>query len=66
MSTAAANSTGERELTKRTNKKSFGQWFKEVGWKHIITWMLIVYAIFPILYIISTSLTDFEIGRAHV
>ena len=59
MSSAAANSTGERELTKRTNKKSFGQWFKEVGWKHIIAWMLIVYAIFPILYIISTSLTDF-------
>ena len=48
-----------QSLTVRTNKKSFGQWFKEVGWKHIITWMLIVYATFPILYIISTSLTDF-------
>ena len=65
-------------LTVRTNRKSFSQWAKEVGWKHIIAWMMIIYAIFPILYIISTSLTDFggienaalfqqfQIGRAHV
>ena len=46
-------------LTVRTNRKSFSQWAKEVGWKHIIAWMMIIYAIFPILYIISTSLTDF-------
>ena len=52
-------STVTRELTVKTNKKSFGQWFKEVGWKHLVTWVLIVYAIFPILYILSTSLTDF-------
>ena len=48
-----------QSLTVRTNKKSFGQWFKEVGWKHIVAWILMVYATFPILYIISTSLTDF-------
>ena len=47
------------QLTVRTNKKNFAQWFKEVGWKHIVAWMLMVYATFPILYIISTSLTDF-------
>ena len=56
MTNSANNSGG---LTVRTNKKSFGQWFKEVGWKHIVAWMLMVYATFPILYIISTSLTDF-------
>ena len=55
----SGNTNNSTELTVRTNKKSFKQWFKEVGWKHIITWMLIVYAIFPILYILSTSLTDF-------
>ena len=48
-----------RQLTVRTNKKTFGIWFKEVGWKHIVAWMMMVYALFPILYIISTSLTDF-------
>ena len=57
MSASSINS--DRELTVKTNKKSFGLWFKEVGWKHIITWALLIYALFPILYIISTSLTDF-------
>jgi len=47
------------QVTVRTNKTSFGRWAKTVGWKHIIAWMMIVYATFPILYIISTSLTDF-------
>ena len=63
MSTAfsgvTSNNSGGPGLTVRTNKKSFGQWFKEVGWKHIIAWVMIIYAVFPILYIISTSLTDF-------
>ena len=47
------------QVTVRTNKTSFSRWAKTVGWKHIIAWMMIVYATFPILYIISTSLTDF-------
>ena len=53
------STTQMNELTVRTNKKSFKQWAKEVGWKHIIALFLVVYATFPILYIISTSLTDF-------
>ena len=56
---ASAISADGSTLTVRTNRKSFSQWAKEVGWKHIIAWMMIIYAIFPILYIISTSLTDF-------
>ncbi len=48
-----------RELTVRTNKKGFLLWAKEVGWKHVVAWMMMIYALFPILYIISTSLTDF-------
>ena len=55
----SSNTNNERVLTVRTNKKSFGQWAKEVGWKHLVAWALIVYATFPILYIVSTSLTDF-------
>ncbi|MGI9227126.1 MAG: sugar ABC transporter permease [Candidatus Nanopelagicaceae bacterium] len=59
FSGVTSNNSGGQGLTVRTNKKSFGQWFKEVGWKHIIAWVMIIYAVFPILYIISTSLTDF-------
>jgi arabinogalactan oligomer/maltooligosaccharide transport system permease protein len=36
-------------------RKSFGKWFKETGWRHLISIFVLVYAIFPILYIVSTS-----------
>ncbi|WP_296632525.1 sugar ABC transporter permease [Rhodoluna sp.] len=39
-------------------KKSFGRWFREVGWRHLVAWVVILYAIFPILYILSTSLSN--------
>lgn len=39
-------------------KQSFGRWFKQLGWKHIVGLIVVVYSLFPILYIISTSLTD--------
>jgi len=39
-------------------KQSFGRWFKQLGWKHIVGLVVVVYSLFPILYIISTSLTD--------
>ncbi len=38
------------------NKISRGRWFKEVGWRHVIGVLAIVYALIPILYIISASL----------
>ncbi len=39
-------------------KKSLRRWTKQVGWKHVIAIAMICYAIFPILYILSTSLTN--------
>lgn len=46
-------------MTKETmKKKNFGRWSKQVGWKYLVAAVMIVYAIFPILYILSTSLTD--------
>ena len=39
-------------------KKSFKRWFREVGWRHVVAWAVILYAIFPILYILSTSLSN--------
>lgn len=39
-------------------KPSFSKWAKQIGWKHLVALLVIVYATFPILYILSTSLTD--------
>ena len=45
-------------IQKVKKKKSFGRWSKQVGWKYVVAAIMIVYALFPILYILSTSLTD--------
>lgn len=39
-----------------TNKVPRGRWFKEVGWRHLVGIIAIVYAVIPILYILSASL----------
>lgn len=40
----------------KQNKKSFGRWFGEVGYRHLIGVLAVVYSIFPILYVISAAL----------
>lgn len=42
--------------TTPTNRMSRGRWFKEVGWRHVVGVVAIVYALIPILYILSASL----------
>ena len=32
------------------------RWWKEVGWKHILAVILMLYCIFPLLYVVSASL----------
>ena len=32
------------------------RWWKEVGWKHILAVILMLYCIFPLLYVLSASL----------
>lgn len=38
------------------NKVSRGRWFAEVGWRYIVGVVAIVYALIPVLYILSASL----------
>jgi arabinogalactan oligomer / maltooligosaccharide transport system permease protein len=38
------------------NKLSRGRWLREVGWRHVVGIVAIVYAVIPILYILSASL----------
>ncbi|MEK9536331.1 MAG: sugar ABC transporter permease [Aquiluna sp.] len=48
---ARAQLTDERKAT-------FGQWFRKKGWKHLVGWVMIVYSIFPIVYVISGSFAN--------
>ncbi|MEO5853201.1 MAG: sugar ABC transporter permease [Nocardioides sp.] len=37
-------------------KQSFGRWFSDVGWRHVVGVLAVVWALFPVSYIVSASL----------
>lgn len=51
---AFAGKTARR--TKTDRKRTFKQWFVDTGWRHIVAWVAIAFALFPLLYIVSASL----------
>ena len=32
------------------------RWFRRTGWRHLVAWVAIAFALFPLLYVVSTSL----------
>jgi arabinogalactan oligomer/maltooligosaccharide transport system permease protein len=48
---AKSKLTNERRLT-------FGQWAKQKGWRHAIGIVVVIYSIFPLVYVISGSFAD--------
>ena len=41
----------------KAKRGGFIRWFMQVGWKHLIAIFVIIFATFPLVYILSTSLT---------
>jgi arabinogalactan oligomer/maltooligosaccharide transport system permease protein len=41
----------------KARRGGFIRWFTQVGWKHLVGLVVIVFATFPLVYILSTSLT---------
>ncbi|MEU1971123.1 sugar ABC transporter permease [Microbacterium sp. NPDC019599] len=37
-------------------RRTFGRWFSSTGWRHIVAIVVCVFAVFPILYVVSASL----------
>jgi arabinogalactan oligomer / maltooligosaccharide transport system permease protein len=48
---AKSKLTNERKLT-------FGQWAKKKGWRHAIGMIVVVHAVFPLVYVVSGSFAD--------
>lgn len=40
----------------KERRRPFGRWFRETGWRHLIGVAMIVFAGFPLLYVLSASL----------
>ncbi|ROS75351.1 sugar ABC transporter permease [Cellulomonas sp. PhB143] len=34
---------------------SLGRWFRDTGWRHLVALVLVVFAVFPLLYVLSAS-----------
>ena len=37
------------------NKRPFGRWFRDLGWRHLVAIAAVLFAIFPVVWIISAS-----------
>ncbi|MEU4015103.1 sugar ABC transporter permease [Microbacterium sp. NPDC028030] len=55
MSTATPRSTRE-EKALAPRRRSFGAWFADTGWRHLVAIVVSVFALFPLLYVVSASL----------
>ncbi|SDN55665.1 carbohydrate ABC transporter membrane protein 2, CUT1 family [Actinomyces ruminicola] len=53
--TKTTTATGA-ETPREQNHTPFRRWFREVGWRHVVGAVALVFAAFPILYVLSASL----------
>ncbi|WP_341973738.1 sugar ABC transporter permease [Microbacterium sp. LWO13-1.2] len=53
MSTSSP-ATVEQRLAPR--RRSFGAWFADTGWRHLVAIVVSAFALFPLLYVLSASL----------
>jgi arabinogalactan oligomer/maltooligosaccharide transport system permease protein len=39
-------------------RRSFGRWFKDKGWRHLVGVVVSIFAVFPLLYVLSAALNS--------
>jgi len=49
--------TADGRVLPTRRRRSFGRWFADTGWRHLIGVVMLVFAAFPLLYVLSASLT---------
>ena len=47
---------GTRAQPTTVKRQPFGKWFRRVGWRHLVGIAALFFALFPVLFIISSSL----------
>lgn len=55
MSTSTAPSSTPVTAENTAGRRSFGGWFGRFGWRHLVAWLAIIYAAFPLVYVLSAS-----------
>lgn len=49
-------STASSTRALRPARRSFGRWFADTGWRHLVAIVVSAFAVFPLLYVLSASL----------
>ncbi|MFJ6532436.1 sugar ABC transporter permease [Microbacterium sp. NPDC091662] len=52
---ATSSSTSDLQ-TLAPRRRSFGAWFADTGWRHLVAIVVSAFALFPLLYVVSASL----------
>lgn len=42
----------------KARRRTFGNWFKVLGWRHLVAWVAILWSILPILWVVSAAFTE--------
>jgi arabinogalactan oligomer / maltooligosaccharide transport system permease protein len=40
------------------NRPSMGRTFRTTGWRHVVAWVALAFALFPVLWVVSAAFTD--------
>ncbi len=48
----------EPEATFEYNRPSMGKVFRTTGWRHVVAWIALAFALFPVLWVISAAFSD--------
>lgn len=54
----AATMIEEATVTSAARRMAPGRWFREIGWRHLVGVIVVVYAAFPIVYVVSAALAE--------
>ena len=67
MATRAAKAGAATTARVEQNRPSFGLWFRRRGWRHLVATLAAVFALFPIVWIVSASLNSVDsLGAARL
>lgn len=58
LAAAAPRRASSYEAPPRRNRMGARRWFTEIGWRHVVGVVAVVYAGFPLVYVISASLSS--------
>ncbi|WP_407344021.1 sugar ABC transporter permease [Pengzhenrongella phosphoraccumulans] len=58
MATATVQAPRTPVVLANQHKMSRKRWFREIGWRHVVGVIAVVYAVFPLVYLFSASLAE--------